>query len=864
MNTIYSKSKNNISVNIKVDEKYPDVALAEIEGAIFNNTVGSIKKIFEVLEEESISNIIIDLSRVNTISSEGWNIFINKYNTMNQSGYYLVLIRMRPFIYEMFKNLQMEENIPHYRTFKDALNYIVENTEEAVQKVEENEYDNVDIEKKENIEEEESKKEKNEEDNEKVEFDNDFPGEDKEDFPLEKSRELSEKMDEGFDDEIIPSVTEVEKLEENTTFEDELGNLDNSLRKIITRKIFEWKAKGYNTEFLEKMMEEDFDKAKKIFGKYSSRIMEIKKMRDKLQLLDNTDFEEEVIELSQDLYNVVKFEDNKKNYNELMDRISKEREAKFNPIFQYSFDNFIKGTCNEYAYEIAEYVVNNLEEYNEPFYIFGPNGSGKTHILNAIGNKLESRFHRNIFYITGNRFINLYKKYRKRDEEDKLREFILNHKIVLFDDFQNIDNKKELDEFRNFYEAVKEFDMKLFITSTKKIELFNSISRDLLSRLSNSVFLKLDNVDKETFKNIIKNRFGHITDKIDEKINNILFEITGGDLRKSFGYLNTLEAFYKASNEMITLNKFGEILDIDISNYTEEIEQKEYQEEIEEKEYIEETEEEEPIEETEEIEEEEPIEEIEKKEKKIDFGKSFETERIDEDVADIKFEDEKKDLEEEKNENPEEDIVEVDEKSTEIEETNISQKQDVSFGVEGIEDEQIEDDNREISSEKKDIEIEEDFLEKKSDEVVIKEEDINEKKDIKFEKEEIPEIDDEKGEEEDNVFEEDLQLEEKKEIKEISEEEINEEEEKDEEELAEKNDKDVEEVKETVEIKESDEDVEKNLDEKDKEKKEKEEKDENKDVMSFDDEADIDKDIFENDEDDDLFWEDDDEDDFFE
>src|SRR6056297_3857148 len=204
MNTIYSKSKNNISVNIKVDEKYPDVALAEIEGAIFNNTVGSIKKIFEVLEEESISNIIIDLSRVNTISSEGWNIIINKYNTMNQSGYYLVLIRMRPFIYEMFKNLQMEENIPHYRTFKDALNYIVENTEEAVQKVEENEYDNVDIEKKENIEEEESKKEKNEEDNEKVEFDNDFPGEDKEDFPLEKSREFSEKRDECVDDEIIP------------------------------------------------------------------------------------------------------------------------------------------------------------------------------------------------------------------------------------------------------------------------------------------------------------------------------------------------------------------------------------------------------------------------------------------------------------------------------------------------------------------------------------------------------------------------------------------------------------------------------------------------------------------------------------
>src|SRR6056297_2733862 len=874
MNTIYSKSKNNISVNIKVDEKYPDVALAEIEGAIFNNTVGSIKKIFEVLKEESILNLIIDLSRVNTISSEGWNIIINKYNNMDQSGNFLVLIRMRPFIYEMFKNLKMEENIPHYRTFKDALNYIVENTEESVQKVEENEYDNVNIEKKDSKQGEEEKEEKNKEENEEVEFDNDFPGEDKENFPLEKSRELSEKMDEGFEDEIIPSVTEVEKLEESTTFEGELGNLDDNLRKIIIREIFEWKAKGYNTEFLEKLIEEDFDKTKKIFGKYSSRIMEIKKMRDKLQLLDNTDFEEEVIELSQDLYNVVKFEDNKKNYNELMDRISKEREAKFNPIFQYSFDNFIKGTCNEYAYEIAEYVVNNLEEYNEPFYIFGPNGSGKTHILNAIGNKLESRFHRNIFYITGNRFINLYKKYRKRDEEDKLREFILNHKIVLFDDFQNIDNKKELKEFRNFYEAVKEFDMKLFITSTKKIELFNSISSDLLSRLSNSVFLKLDNVDERTFKNIIQNKFGHITDKIDDKINNILFEITGGDLRKSFGYLNTLEAFYKASNERITINEFGEILDIDLSNYTEEIEKKEYpeeSEEIKEKEPIEEIreiEEEEPIEEIEENEDEEPIEEteeekVEKKEKRIDFGKSFETERIDEDVADIKFEDEKRDLEEENRENiGEEEVKEIEKENTEIEDTSISQKQEVSFGVEGIEEEQIEEDKKEIPSEKTDIEIEKDFVEEKSDKEVAKDEDIIEKEDIKIEEEEPTKIDDEKVDE----VEKDIQLEEEKEIQDLSEEEINEEEEKDEEELVEKSDKDIGDVEETVEIKESDEDVEKNKEEEEEEEK-KEEKDENKDVMSFDDEADIDSDIFEdNEEDDELFWEDeeDDDEDFFE
>ena len=81
----------------------------------------------------------------------------------------------------------------------------------------------------------------------------------------------------------------------------------------------------------------------------------------------------------------------------------------------YTFDNFIVGASNEFAYAAARAVSEkNLDDpetlrsnaYN-PLFIYGPSGVGKTHLLYAITNKLAKRYpSKKIVYIKGEEFTN--------------------------------------------------------------------------------------------------------------------------------------------------------------------------------------------------------------------------------------------------------------------------------------------------------------------------------------------------------------------------------------------------------------------------------------------------------------------------
>ena len=55
---------------------------------------------------------------------------------------------------------------------------------------------------------------------------------------------------------------------------------------------------------------------------------------------------------------------------------------------KYTFDSFIVGTCNKFAYVAAKTVADNPGKSYNPLFIFGNDGLGKTHLIHAIGNEV--------------------------------------------------------------------------------------------------------------------------------------------------------------------------------------------------------------------------------------------------------------------------------------------------------------------------------------------------------------------------------------------------------------------------------------------------------------------------------------------
>ncbi|WP_231069215.1 DnaA ATPase domain-containing protein [Streptococcus oralis] len=68
---------------------------------------------------------------------------------------------------------------------------------------------------------------------------------------------------------------------------------------------------------------------------------------------------------------------------------------------KYQFENFIEKDGNALAKKEALEVVKNLGLKYNPLYIYGESGSGKTHLLQAIGNKvLENNPEKRVKYIS--------------------------------------------------------------------------------------------------------------------------------------------------------------------------------------------------------------------------------------------------------------------------------------------------------------------------------------------------------------------------------------------------------------------------------------------------------------------------------
>ncbi|MCC8068529.1 MAG: chromosomal replication initiator protein DnaA [Ruminococcus sp.] len=194
---------------------------------------------------------------------------------------------------------------------------------------------------------------------------------------------------------------------------------------------------------------------------------------------------------------------NSENYTTMQD-ISENEE------YDYTFDTFIVGRSNEFAYAACTAVAkdNNGSTYN-PLFIHGPSGLGKTHLMNAISNEMKKNNpNLNTIYVTGETFANeLIDAIRMKRDTTIFHEKYRNADVLLVDDIQFIAGRESTQEefFHTFNELYKE-GKQIVLTSDKPPKDIKTLEERIRTRFESGLIADVSTPDFETRMAIIRRK----------------------------------------------------------------------------------------------------------------------------------------------------------------------------------------------------------------------------------------------------------------------------------------------------------------------------------------------------------------------
>ena len=186
------------------------------------------------------------------------------------------------------------------------------------------------------------------------------------------------------------------------------------------------------------------------------------------------------------------------------------REVKFqsnlNPAF--SFKDFVEGKSNQFAKAAAIQVSENFGQSDNPLFLYGPVGLGKTHLMQAVGNRmLEKNANLNVLYLNSERFVaEMIRSLQTNTITDFKNKY---HKLdaLLIDDIQFFAGKdRSQEELFHVFNSLLESGRQMIFTCDKYPKEINGLEERLKSRFGWGLTVAVEPPELETRVAILLNK----------------------------------------------------------------------------------------------------------------------------------------------------------------------------------------------------------------------------------------------------------------------------------------------------------------------------------------------------------------------
>ncbi|MFT7033810.1 MAG: chromosomal replication initiator protein [Cyclobacteriaceae bacterium] len=241
---------------------------------------------------------------------------------------------------------------------------------------------------------------------------------------------------------------------------------------------------------------------------------------------------------------------------------------------EYSFDTYIEGDYNRLA-RSASYAVATkpgVTSFN-PLMIYGGVGLGKTHLIQAIGNKIkETSPEHFVLYVASEKFANQFIESLKNNNLQDFTNFYLNADTLIIDDVQFFRDKVKTQEiFFHIFNHLHQNGKQIVMTSDCPPTELKGLQERLVSRFKWGLTADLTQPDFETRLAIIKKKLQDDGLTIENKVLEYLAYSVDTNIRELEGVLISLLAHSSLNKTPIDLELAKQTLKSIVKNIESEV-----------------------------------------------------------------------------------------------------------------------------------------------------------------------------------------------------------------------------------------------------------------------------------------------------
>ena len=222
----------------------------------------------------------------------------------------------------------------------------------------------------------------------------------------------------------------------------------------------------------------------------------------------------------------------------------------------YTFDNFVVGDSNSFAYAAAVAVAESPSESYNPLFIYGGVGLGKTHLMNAVGNFVMKRDpSKNVLLMTSETIANQLIEGIARKNTSELRARLRGVDYLMVDDIQFLAKTKATqEEFFNTFNDLRENHKQIIISSDRPPKEIPEIEERLRSRFEWGLIVDIQKPDFETRVAILKQKALEDSIDVPYEVLEYIARNVNTNIRALEGSLTSLHARSRLMGTPITMD----------------------------------------------------------------------------------------------------------------------------------------------------------------------------------------------------------------------------------------------------------------------------------------------------------------------